>query len=119
VPKPFHIRQRLAFRDAYEIFHRRWTNEIYHKTYVEQIDDDTYSIRFRGADIILIHRNGHYTLFEGDKSDKVIARFNAYTPAVVCKTNGVWSLLNGAPFRDGMKVNAAGEPLERPGPATR
>lgn len=112
MPRPYHIRARLSFDEAHDVFNNRWTNEIYYKTFVEKIDDDTYSVRYRDKDIILIHRDGNYTLFAGDRSDKVMARFIAYSPAVICKIGNRWRLLNGARFRDGMRINRFGEPVD-------
>ncbi len=77
-----------------------------------------FAVQFHDTDVILIHPNNTYSLFNGGYFTVTTSdRIREYSPARIGKKNGVWYIENSkwekvSLFYEGMKVNARGLPLK-------
>jgi len=82
-------------------------------TRLHQIDNDTYAVTLHHTNVVLIHRDGTYTLDSGGwRTVTTKERINSYSPARVYQKRGEWFLNDGGKFYDGVKINSAGRVLD-------
>jgi hypothetical protein len=80
------------------------------------LNDREIAVKLHDTDIILIHKDGSYTLNTGKwQTSTTKDRLNRFSPARIIQKNGVWYLkgLDGTtyyPFADGMGINSSGVP---------
>lgn len=78
-------------------------------------DEDTYAVRYHNTDVVLIHRDGTYTLNSGGyETVTTKARIVEYSGANLYQKNYVW-YVSGVRFKDGMKIDSQGRLLTAAG----
>jgi hypothetical protein len=84
---------------------------------IVRIGDDI-AVKYHWTDVVIYHPDGTTTLNSGGwMSLTTKQRFNAYTHASVYQKNHKWYVGNNVPYRDGMLVDATGNPLGSRGAA--
>jgi len=102
---------------------------IGNNTWLRRKDENTFAVRLHATDVVLIHRDGTYTLntgghgdFAGYRTVTTKERINGYSPARVYAIKGTWFLdgemrevgkegrmeIARVPFHDGIRVDAKG-----------
>lgn len=77
---------------------------------------DTYAIRYHETDIVLIHRDGTYTLNNGSWfSVTTKQRINLYSPARLYQRNHFWYLSTPShgeiSYDNGVRIDTTGTPV--------
>lgn len=102
---------------------RKGYRKLENNTYLDRLDDDTIGVRLHGTYVVKLHSDGTYTLNSGGwQTVTTKDRINGYSPAAVYQSKHVWYVVNHAnggfshertavPFRDGMRVDANGNPV--------
>jgi hypothetical protein len=100
------------------------SGKLDHNTYLVRVDDDTFAVVLYSTQIILIHRDGTYTLNHGNWPTVTTKdRINRFSPARVAQEKKCWVLWwrngedgsdNGelVEFYSGIKVDGKGRPVE-------
>lgn len=104
----------MTYGEALEALCDRLSVKVDHNTHLRVIDGSTLAVRLYSTDVVLIHKNGTYTLNAGGYETVTTKdRINKYSPARVYAEKRVWWVGRDAKrrveFRDGIKVNARGE----------
>jgi hypothetical protein len=85
-------------------------------TYLYKRDDDTYAVRYHRTDVVLIHRDGTYTLNSGGwQTATTKARINEYSPARLYQSKHEWYIEGKRPFHDGVKIDSQGRVISASG----
>lgn len=62
-----------------------------HNTKVEYRDNDTIAVKLHSTDVVLVHRDGRYTLNSGGYYTKITkTRINQIVPCYVFQRQGEW-----------------------------
>jgi hypothetical protein len=73
---------------------------------------DDIAVKYHWTDVVTYHPDGTATLnSNGWMSLTTKQRFNAYTHASVYQKNHKWYVGNNVPYRDGMLIDASGNPI--------
>lgn len=98
----------LTYEEAVATLKNRESKKLENNTYLHRIDADTLAVRLHATDVVLIHRDGSYTLNSGDwRTVTTKDRINGYSPASVYQTRFIW-FLGSVEFVDGMRVDSSG-----------
>lgn len=74
-------------------------------TRIVYVNEDTYAIQYHQTKVVLIHRDGTYTLNSGGyRTPTTKKRINDYSPVKVFQKKHEWYIGEGKPFIDYMKV---------------
>lgn len=90
---------------------------IENHTRVEKVDEDTFAIRLHQTNVVLIHRDGTYTLNTGGwHTVTTKARISHYGPVLIGSKRGRWFVYGPGwsergPFFDGIRISIEGEIL--------
>jgi hypothetical protein len=121
----------LSFKEAASLFAKARSKTRGYRlpgrcgyTRLIQVDADSYAVRLHRTNVVSIHRDGTYTLNTGGWHTKVTRdRINTYSPARLATQNNE-PYIDGRrwkrdkfvgptwEYRDGMRVNATGVPLD-------
>lgn len=94
----------LTFDAAEKLIQTPKGRKLDHNTTLVKHDADTYGVRLYGTVILLVHRDGTYTLQAGGYRTVLTKdRLNKFGPVQVYQKNKEW-YVNDVPFRDGLKV---------------
>ncbi len=87
--------------------------KVANNTYLVRIDFNTIAVRHQNTHVVLIRRNGMYTLNSGGwRTLTTKDRINAYSPARLFQKAREWYLQTPnsvVPYRDNMVVNDKGD----------
>ncbi len=104
----------LTFADAAKITAKRGVKTIANNTVLHRIDNDTFGVRLHGTNVVLIHRDGTYTLNSGGwRTVTTKDRINKYSPAALYQKDWEWYCGRGESFVffDEIRVDSAGRVL--------
>jgi hypothetical protein len=88
---------------------KKTERKLENNTVLHRIDADTLAVRLHATDIVLIHRNGTFTLNSGGwRTVTTKARMNDHSPARISQTKGVW-YIGGVEFTENIVVDATGK----------
>lgn len=88
---------------------KKTERKLENNTVLHRIDADTLAVRLHATDIVLIHRNGNFTLNSGGwRTVTTKARINDYSPARVSQTKGVW-YVGSVEFTENIVVDSTGK----------
>lgn len=103
----------LTFTKAEEFLskgRKKSERKLSNNTVLHRTDADTLSVRLHATDVVLIHRNGNYTLNSGGwRTVTTKDRINEYSPVRVYQQKSVWYVTSETQFTDSMVVNTAGK----------
>lgn len=114
---PTTYRRGLSYADAESKLGKRDSKKLANNTYLHRVlfhesGRETLAVRLHNTDVVLIHKDGSYTLNSGGwRTVTTKDRINTYSPASVYQSNNIWYVGNGDIFTDGMKVDGDGKPL--------
>jgi hypothetical protein len=90
----------------------KYSKPLGNNTKLVKVDDDTFAVKLHHTNVVLIHRDGTYTLNSGGwRTVTTKDRINGYSPARVWQKAHVWYVNGGDRFFDGIRVNSAGTVL--------
>lgn len=117
-------RNPLTFVKATELLRtaRNGYRKLGNNTYLQRLDNDTIGVRLHGTYVVKLHSDGTFTLNSGGwQTVTTKDRINAFSPAGVYQHQHQWwvatvknqrlSHETATPYRDGMKVDADGQPV--------
>ena len=96
----------VSYQEAEALFAKRRGNQkkVGNNTVLHRIDADTLAVRLHQTDVVLLHRDGSYTLNSGGwRTATTKERMKEWSGAWLYQEKGVW-YINGQEFEDGMKV---------------
>ena len=80
-------------------------------TRLVRVDNIDYGVRLHETDIVIIHRDGTYSLFSGGwKTRTTLNRLNKYSPATITQRKGEW-YAGVTPWNEGMRFTSDGRLL--------
>jgi hypothetical protein len=90
---------------------RNGNKKIANNTYLHSVNEGV-AIKFHNTDVVVIRPNGTYLLQNGGFLTRTTKeRINEFTPAKLSQRKGLWYMLDGTVFNDGVVINEKGEPL--------
>jgi hypothetical protein len=102
----------LTFSKASEFIskgRKKTERKLAGSTVARIVDDNTIAVKLYDTDIVLIHRNGNYTLNTGGwRTVTTKERINEYTPARLYQEKGNW-YIGDTEFTEGMVVDSTGK----------
>jgi len=112
----------LTFDECLKRRMRGGKHELEHNTYLIRKDHDTFAVRLYATDVILIHRDGTFTLDSGGhRTVTTKDRMNRYCrPCRIHQAGFVWKynirVWNGrsVAFFDGLRIDDEGQVLNHP-----
>jgi hypothetical protein len=88
---------------------KKTERRLKNNTVLRRIDADTLAVRLYATDIVLIHRNGNFTLNSGGwRTATTKARINEYSPVRLWQKKGVW-YIGDVKFAENVVVDSAGK----------
>lgn len=101
----------MTFEQAAQLFAsaRKGYKPLENNTKLVKVDDNTFGVKLHATNVVLIHRDGTYTLNTGGwQTVTTKDRLNKYSPASVYQKNRLWYVADGHRFAEGMKIDAHG-----------
>lgn len=100
----------LTYEECGSMLAVKPSHKLTYNTTLRKLNGDTFAVRFYNTDILLIHRDGSYTLNSGGfRTVTTKQRLNEFSPARVHQTKREW-LVGNVEFTDGMRVSGNGDP---------
>lgn len=88
---------------------KKTERKIDNNTILRKIDDSTVAIKLHQTDIVLISKDGTYTINSGGwQTVTTKARINEYTPARLYQSKNVW-YIGEVEYADGIKIDREGK----------
>jgi hypothetical protein len=97
----------MNYEQALYLLNTRLSRRVGNNTHLLVIDGSTLAVRLHDTNIVLIHKDGSYTLFSGGyHSVTTKRRINEFCPkAGLHQRKGEWFVAGDVPFYDGIKIN--------------
>lgn len=90
---------------------RNGQKKLANNTYLHSVDNGI-AIKLHSTDVATILPDNTFLLNSGGwRTATTKARINEYTPARICQKKGLWFMLDGSVFFDGIVVDQSGYPL--------
>lgn len=107
----------MTYEDANRLLGTKDMKRVYNNTWLRRKDEDTVAVQLYSTDVVLIHRDGTYTLNSGGhRTVTTKTRINDYGPRCVCQRKSTWLVGpdagNLVEFRDGIRVNSEKKVIE-------
>ncbi len=84
--------------------------KVANNTYLYQKNDDTLAVKLYATDVVLIHKDGTYTLNSGHYQTLTTkTRINDFSPANIYQKKYVWYVGDNIKFKDGIKIDQTGK----------